>query len=89
MQAMFEAETSDEKATRTGYDMIVKHPSAYAYIFQFWFDKEGKNLAIDEIEKKSLKQMKTFCEKYAHKNDETIQSPYIEYKEIVKVAARK
>jgi hypothetical protein len=88
MQAMFESETS-EKATRTGYDMIVKHPSAYAYIFQFWFDKEGKNLAIDEIEKKSLKQMKTFCEKYAHKTDETIQSPYIEYKEIAKVAARK
>lgn len=88
MQAMFEAETT-EKATRSGYEMIVKHPSAYAYIFQFWFDKEGKNLAIDEIEKKSLKQMKTFCEKYAHKHDETIQSPYIEYKEIAKVAARK
>jgi hypothetical protein len=88
MQSMFDAEVT-EKAIRSGYEIIVKHPVGFASIFQFWFEREGKNLPLDQIEKKSLKQMKTFCEKYAHKNNETIQSPYLEYKEIAKVAARK
>lgn len=88
MQALFDAETA-EKVSRSGYEIIVKHPAGYGLIFQFWFENEGKNLPIDKIERKSLKQMKSFCEKYAHKNDETIQSPYLEYKEIVKVSARK
>ena len=88
MQSMFDAELI-QKANRTGYDITVKHPAGYGLVFQFWFEKEGKDLTIDQMEKKTLGQMKAFCEKYAHKNDEIIQSPYLEYKEIAKVAARK
>lgn len=88
MQSMFDAELM-QKANRTGYDITVKHPAGYGLVFQFWFEKEGKDLPIDQMEKRTLGQMKAFCEKYAHKNDEIIQSPYLEYKEIAKVAARK
>jgi len=89
MQTLFNTESSVQAKERTGYEMIIKHPAAFGLIFQFWFEHEDKDLAIDQLEKKTLGQMKAFCEKYAHKNSETIQSPYIEYKEQVKVQARK
>ncbi|PZX18074.1 hypothetical protein LX69_01111 [Breznakibacter xylanolyticus] len=90
MQAHFDATATSEPAKeRTGYEIIVKHPAAYGLIFSFWFEKEGKDLPIDQLDKKTLGQMKAFCEKYAHKNSETIKTPYIEYKEQVKVQARK
>lgn len=88
MQAMFEAEAVD-KVNRSGYEITVKHPAGFGLIFQLWYEYEGKNLAIDQMEKKSLGQMKAFCEKHAHKNDEKLESPYLSYKEIVKTAARK
>lgn len=88
MQAMFDAQEA-EKVNRTGYEITVKHPAGFGLIFQMWFENEGKTLAIDQLEKKSLGQMKAFCEKHAHKNDEKLSSPYIDYKEIVKTAARK
>jgi hypothetical protein len=88
MQALFDAQQA-EKVNRTGYEITVKHPAGFGLIFQLWYEYEGKNLAIDQMEKKSLGQMKAFCEKHAHKNDEKLESPYISYKEIVKTAARK
>ncbi len=88
MQSMFDAEVK-EKVTRSGYEINVKHPAGFVLLFQFWFEKEGKNLALDQLARKNLGQMKSFCEKYAHKNEEVIKSPYLEYKEIAKVAARK
>jgi len=88
MQALFDAEQA-EKVNRTGYEITVKHPAGFGLIFQLWYENEGKTLAIDQMEKKSLGQMKAFCEKLAHKTDEKLQSPYISYKEIVKTAARK
>lgn len=88
MQALFDAQQT-EKVNRTGYEITVKHPAGFGLIFQLWYEYEGKDLAIDQMEKKSLGQMKAFCEKYAHKNDEKLESPYLSYKEIVKTAARK
>lgn len=88
MQALFDAQQA-EKVNRTGYEITVKHPAGFGLIFQLWYEYEGKNLAIDQMEKKSLGQMKAFCEKHAHKNDEKLESPYLSYKEIVKTAARK
>lgn len=89
MQTLFNVESQTTAKERTGYEIIIKHPAAFGLIFQFWFEKEGKDLPIDQLEKKTLGQMKSFCEKYAHKNNETITSPYIQYKEEVKVQARK
>jgi len=88
MQALFEAESA-EKVNRSGYEITVKHPSGFGLLFQLWFEYEGKNLAIDQLERRSLGQMKAFCERHAHKNDEKLESPYLSYKEIVKTAARK
>jgi len=69
---------------KEAYEIIVKNPAAYAMIFQFWFEKEGRGWPVDKIEKMTIGRMKTFCEAYALKNDEKISSNLIEYKEIYK-----
>lgn len=69
---------------KEAYEIIVKNPAAYAMIFQFWFEKEGRGWPVDKIEKMTIGRMKSFCEAYALKNDEKISSNLIEYKEIFK-----
>lgn len=69
---------------KESYEIVINNKAAYSLIFQFWFEKEGKSLTADKIEKKSIAQMKKFCEDYASKNDEKINSPLISYKEIFK-----
>ena len=69
---------------KEAYEIIVKNPAAYAMIFQFWFEKEGRGWPVDKIEKMTIGRMKSFCEAYALKNDEKISSNLIEYKEIYK-----
>jgi len=93
MQTLFEQTSETVSADgntpeRTGYNMVVTHPSAFMQIFALWFEHEGKNLGIDAIEKKTIKMMKTFCEKFAHTNDVKIESKLIKYEEIVKVRAK-
>jgi hypothetical protein len=51
---------------------------------QLWFEKEGRTLAAEKIESMSLGRIKTFCEKYAAKNEDFIQSKLIEYKPVYK-----
>lgn len=69
---------------KEAYEIIVKNPAAYAMIFQFWFEKEGRGWPVDKIEKMTIGRMKSFCEAYALKNDEKISSNLIKYKEIFK-----
>ena len=69
---------------KEAYEIVITNKAAYSLIFQFWFEKEGKTLTNDQIEKKSISQMKKFCEDYAIKNDEKINSPLLSYKEIYK-----
>lgn len=69
---------------KESYEIIINNKAAYSLIFQFWFEKEGKSLTPEKIEKKSIAQMKKFCEDFATKNDEKINSPLISYKEIYK-----
>jgi hypothetical protein len=69
---------------KEAYEIIVKNPAAYAMIFQFWFEKEGRGWPVDKIEKMTIGRMKSFCEAYVLKNDEKISSNLIEYKEIYK-----
>lgn len=69
---------------KEGVEMVVKSPVAYALIFQFWFEKEGKSLSAEKIEKKSIGQMKKFCEDYSLKTGEIINNPLISYKDVFK-----
>lgn len=93
MDNLFNATTDSQSADgptqeRTGYNITVTHPAGYVPIFQLWYQHEGSQLSTDDIEKRTVKQMKTFCEKLAHKNDEKIQSPYIKYEEVVKTRVK-
>ncbi len=81
----------DEKGpeTRSGYQITILHQAGAVEIFNFWFQKEGANCTIDEIEKKSIAQMKGFCERVAHKDGEMIQSKYLKYEPVYKAVNRK
>ncbi|GHT03483.1 hypothetical protein AGMMS49525_08650 [Bacteroidia bacterium] len=70
--------------TKEGYEIVVKNVAGYMLLVQLWFEREGKTLAPEKIEKMTIERMKTFCEKWALKNDEFIQSDLIEYKTIYK-----
>ena len=61
----------------------VLNPAGYGQIFMFWFEREGKNLSNEKIEKKTIAQMKKFCEDMANKNAEVIDSNTLKYVEIV------
>ena len=74
---------------RTGYNIEVKTPHGYLMIMQLWFDKEGSKLAMDKFEKKTLGQMKSFCEKHAMKTGEKIDSKFIVYHDDYNVTAKK
>jgi len=69
---------------KEGYSILVTDPEAYLLLVQFWFENEGKSLSIEKIENKSIAQIKAFCEKWAAKNDEMIDSKLITYKPIYK-----
>lgn len=93
-QALFNKEAAvvvDTPApeTRQGYEMTVTHQMGYMEIFAFWFEREGKNLPIDKLGKTSLDQMKSFCEKHAHKTNEKIESKFLKYEQTYKTVARR
>lgn len=75
--------------TRSGYSIVILHPGAAMEIMNFWFQKEGMNMSIPDIEKKSIGQMKTFCQNYAHKHGEMIQSKFLKYEPVYKAVNRK
>jgi len=75
---------NDAPKTKDGYLIEVNHRAGYGLLFQFWFEKEGHSLPADKIEKKTIGQMKAFCEAYAIKNDEKIVSPLLKYTETYK-----
>lgn len=86
MNNLFDATQSavlgESKAqVRSALKMKITHQSAWVQVFQYWFENEGMTLGIEEIGKKSMNQMKAFCEKQATKTGELIQSKYIQYEE--------
>lgn len=61
---------------RTGVKIEILAPNAIPLIFQLWWQNEGKNLGVDQLKKKTVAQMISFCEKYALINDkEQINAP--------------
>lgn len=83
------SELTPKPETRTGYDIDVLHPVGYTQIFQFYFEKEGKTLAIPDLGRMTLDRMKAFCERYALKNGEKIDSKFLQYKDTHKAVNRK
>lgn len=84
------AESQPQAAgVKESYQIEVTNSAAYLLIASFWMEREGMKLIPDEIEKKTFKQMKTFCEKHAMKTEEKIKSPYIIYKEVAKASVIK
>ena len=75
---------TESPKTKDSYLIDVVHFAGYALLFQFWFEKEGKSLSADKIEKKTIGQMKSFAEAWAIKNDEKIVSPLLKYTEVYK-----
>jgi len=75
------AETPNVKE---GYLITLKSTAGYLLLVQFWFEKEGKSLSADKFEKFTFDRVKRFCEAYAAKNEELIQSPLLSYEPIYK-----
>lgn len=80
--------TSENNAqVRESFEIEVFNPLGFLLIAQFYFEHEGKDEAVEKLEKKTLGSMKTFCEKYAMKHDVKIQSAFLNYKERFKTVA--
>lgn len=84
-----EVDSAPAPEVRQGFDLVVTHQAGFVEIFQFWFQNKGVKCSIDEIEKVTMKQMKTFCETEAHKNNHKIESKYLKYEPKVITVNRK
>lgn len=84
-------ELFDDKGpeTRSGYSINILHQAGAVELFQFWFEREGAKCTIEELERKSIGQMKTFCERVAHKDGEMISSKFLKYEPTYKAVNRK
>ncbi len=69
---------------KEGYNIKVLNPAGYLQLISFWFENEGKTLTNDKIETMSITRIKAFCEKYAVKNDVTIESKLLVYEPVYK-----
>jgi hypothetical protein len=65
---------------KEGCEIIIKNIAAWQLIFSFWWEREGKTLPADKIEKKTMLQMKSFCESFYIKTGEEIKTQLLEYK---------
>jgi len=75
--------------TRDGYKITLLNKTAIAEIFTFWFQREGMTLTVPELEKKTIAQMKAYCEKVGHKSGDMIVSENLKYEPVYKAVNRK
>ena len=59
-------------------EIVVNNSAAYALLFQYWFERKGKTMDQDSIEKMTLGRIKKYCEDYIKDTGEVIESPFIE-----------
>lgn len=69
---------------KESYNIKVLNPAGYLQLISFWFENEGKNLPSDKIESITIARIKSFCEKFAVKNDVTIESKLLVYEPVYK-----
>lgn len=75
--------------TRDGFKITLLTKTAIAEIFTFWFQREGMTLTVEELEKKTIAQMKAYCEKVGHKSGDMIVSENLKYEPVYKAVNRK
>lgn len=78
------AETGTAPTARKSFKVTVLHSAGWVEIFTYWYQKEGIKLGVDDFEKKTMKQMKSYVEKCA-KDGEMIESKFLKYEEDLKV----
>lgn len=71
------------------YEITVTNSAAWLLIASKWHANEGAKLTNAEIEKKTFKQMKTFCEKLFKSTGEKIDSPFLIYSPVYKAKTEK
>lgn len=76
--------TFPAEQVKESYEIVVKNVAGYLLMAQLWFEHEGKDMAAEKIEKVTFARMKKYCEAYAIKEGELIESPALEYKPIYK-----
>lgn len=83
-------DTSGAKV-KNGYKITVLAPAGYQQIAAFWFSKFLNKTTIDQLEKKSLGQMKKDLETLAQASggNDRIISEYVQYEEDFKAIAKK
>jgi regulator of protease activity HflC (stomatin/prohibitin superfamily) len=69
---------------KEGYRIEIGDKSANILVAQFWFINEGKNLSQDKIDRMTFERMRKFCEAYAVRTGEMIDSPTLEYLPVYK-----
>lgn len=75
---------SSQPAAKVTKKIKINTPAGFLQVYQLWFEREGMNLSIDDLEK-IHKKMITYCEKLANsKEEEVINSPYVQYVDEVK-----
>jgi len=87
-EAASEAVVPSSAQVKNSLKIKVTNPAGYMQIFQVWFEREGKGLTGEQIEKKTIGQMVAFCEKTAMKDGEIINSTFIKYEEDFKAIAK-
>ncbi|HEX8575795.1 MAG TPA: hypothetical protein VF677_05835 [Flavobacterium sp.] len=75
--------------TRDGFKLNILNISGVAEVFTFWLQNEGINMTIEDMEKKTIAQMKAFCEKVGHKSGNMIVSKNVNYEPVYKAVNRK
>jgi len=70
------------------YDLSILNIAVLPMIYQFWWEREGKYMNLKDLEKKTIKQMIAFAEKWAKSKDEKIKSEFLEYKPVYKTVAK-
>jgi hypothetical protein len=87
--AMAEIKNDSPARVREGYKITVHNAAGWGALFLFYFEKEGQKLDVETFGKKTMNQMKAFCEKHAHKTGEKIDSDHLFYEEDFKAVATK
>lgn len=87
-QVAASADAGTAPTARKSFTIKVLHPAGWVELFTFWYQKEGLTMTVEEIEKKTMKQIKSFVEKAAKgtkdAQPEMIESQHVVYEEEVK-----
>jgi hypothetical protein len=76
--------TTEAPKVKESVSITVLHAAGYKLLLAKYFEEEGINEMVDNLNKKTFLQVKTFCEKLSLKTGEEIKSQYLRYEEVYK-----